>query len=235
MGACEITLVSILVVILLVWYFKSVYQPSCQRARAATDAEGEDQAYDEDMYPPTYEGDAEPAANDDGWPGETAPISSHLTTTVSPLEPFGDPDADDLSGSGAPKRASTGAFPGVFDGSDSVTHDMGDVTSMKTRRSRYAIAMGAERQWQMQNALKTVEERGFGNRNSRGRTVGVQALFEAYSGATMPKPRASPNGRAGLYMVEGTPEAERLRHQAVSPVDNNPAYVLTGSPRHSST
>jgi hypothetical protein len=225
MGACEITLMSILLAILLVWFAKSMYQPSC----AMHPAKAEDEPSAADMYPPTADdmtaNNEKLAAVEADWPGMTAYSGAVRTTTLSPLEPFHDPSAEDLKGSSAvsERRVITGAFPSVFDASDSATHDMGDVVGMKTQRSRFATAMAAERSWQMQNALKTLNEKSKVNRNAIGSTVGAQALFEAYSGTTRPKPRAAPAGQYQLYMTEGSPESDALRDRAIG-------AVSTGAP-----
>lgn len=214
MGACEIAFVAVLFVILLAWYYKAVFQTArpmagasaaCQpdsgaAADDATDAPVDDaDTYETDLGHPTFD-DQEGFADSAVSPQSLGGMGS--AQAVSDLTPFGDSTIDLNTSTAA-------AHPEGAPISEMARSNSG----VRRQKNRYARAMAAERQWQMQNQLQMVNQKVEHRSNALGSKVGFQAVMDLYQGDTLAAPRKNRGGRR-IHMVEGHPHAVELSRKA---------------------
>lgn len=213
MGACEIAFVAVLFVILLAWYYKAVFQTTRPMAGAAAcksdhadhaDHADDPEPADEEF---TYETVGHPTFDDqDGFANSAVSPQSlggmGSAQPVSDLAPFGDSTVD-LNTSSATEHLEGTPI-------SEMARNNGGV---RRQKNRYARAMAAERQWQMQNQLQMVNQKAENRSNALGAKVGFQAVMDLYQGDTLAKPRKS-RGRHRIHLIEGHPDTAEMSKMA---------------------
>lgn len=224
MGACEIAFISVLFVILLIWYYKAIYQSTqmggaCSREeQSANGATSSDKTSRDANAAYDYSDDDEdglesPSLDGDGFApgvGSTNMVGG-TSQPVSELETFGDPDTD-LSGAKHPDPTN---FPQVFTDDDTNEFKKAHSNGTTKHKSRHSSAMAAERAWQLQNALAHVNQKGLRNRNAIGNQVGFQSTMDMYNGNPLPAPRkASACRMRNLHLPSNHPDADKMHRMS---------------------